>query len=180
MITENTLNDPKSKISPEDFHYDLTPIQRYNRIRMKLQSTGLVVKQPTNDDEHQHYALIQTEDISHIPIAYSRFGGQVRENRNSYDTAIDWWGRKISLSNNAGSDLLELVKNGDRQSAKVLMPRSWNVAAKSHNVGIYGEKNMGNGYETRNLICGFQDGSSPETIHIPLDYYGQNLSLIHI
>ncbi len=178
MITENTLNDPKSKITAEVFHYDLTPIQRYNRIKMKLQSTGLVVKQPTNDDEHQHYALIQTEDISHIPIAYSRFGGQVRENRNRYDTAIDWWGRKISLSNNAGSDLLELVKNGDRQSAKVLMPRSWNVAAKSHDVGIYGEKNMGNGYETRNLICGFQDGSSPETIHIPLDYYGQNTSII--
>ena len=172
MITENTLNDPKSRITAEVFHYDLTPIQRYNRIRMKLQSTGLIVKQPKNDDEHQHFALIQTEDISHIPIAYSRFGGQVREISNRYDTAIDWWGRKISLSNSAGSDLLELVKNGDRQSVKVLMPRSWNVAAKSHDVGIYGEKNMGNGYETRNLICGFKDGSSPETIHIPLNYYG--------
>ena len=181
MITENTLNDPKSRISAKDFQYDLTPIQRYNRIRMKLQTSGLVVKQPTNDDEHQHYALIQTEDISHIPIAYSRFGGQVRENNfgvKKYVSPIDWWGRTIHLAHYAGSDLLELVKNGDRQSAKTLMPRSWNVAAKSHDVGIYGEKNMGNGYETRNLICGFKDGSSPETIHIPLDYYGQNTSII--
>ena len=180
MITENTLNDPKSKISSTDFLHDLTPIQRYNRIRMKLQSTGLLVKQPTNDDEHQHYALIQTEDISHIPIAYSRFGGQVRENNfgvKKYDLPIDWWGRKIHLSNIARSDLIELVKNGDRQSAKTLMPRSWNVSAKSHNVGIYGEKNMGNGYETRNLICGFKDGSSPETIHIPLNYYGIGSSM---
>ena len=183
MITENTLNDPKSRITATVFLYDLTPIQRYNRIRMKLLSTGLIVKQPTTDDERDkglliHKALIQTEDISHIPIAYSRFGGQVRENRNRYDTAIDWWGRKISLGHTTEKDLLELVKNGDRQSAKVLMPRSWNVAAKSHDVGIYGEKNMGNGYETRNLICGFKDGSSPETIHIPLDYYGSSNSMI--
>ena len=175
MITKNTLNDPKSKIPSTVFLNDMTAIQRYNRIRMKLQSTGLMVKQPTSDDEHQHYALIQTEDISHIPIAYSRFGGQVRENNfgvKKYDSPIDWWGRKIYLGQTGGKDLLELVKNGDRQSAKVLMPRSWNVAAKSHDVGIYGEKNMGNGYETRNLICGFKDGSSPETIHIPLNYYG--------
>jgi hypothetical protein len=181
MITENTLNDPKSRISAKDFLHDLTPIQRYNRMRMKLQSTGLVVKQPTNNDEHQHYALIQTEDISHIPIAYSRFGGQVRVNNfdvKKYDSPIDWWGRNILLAHTTQKDLIELVKNGDRQSAKVLMPRSWNVAAKSHDVGIYGEKNIGNGYETRNLICGFKDGSSPETIHIPLDYYGASNTMI--
>src|SRR6056300_566431 len=113
MITENTLNDPKSRISAKDFLHDLTPIQRYNRMRMKLQSTGLVVKQPTNNDEHQHYALIQTEDISHIPIAYSRFGGQVRVNNfdvKKYDSPIDWWGRNILLAHTTQKDLIELVK----------------------------------------------------------------------
>ena len=173
MITENTLNDPKSRIKPAEFDYDLTPIQRYNRIRMKLQSEGLVLKQERFSGEEQHLALIQCEDISHIPIAYSPHGGQVRASVDGrkplYNIPVDWWGKKIILKYYAGEDMVELVMSGDRQSYKVLKPRSWNVSAKAE-VGIYGEENMGNGYETRNLICGFADGSSPETIHIPLDY----------
>ena len=173
MITENTLNDPKSRIKPAEFDYDLTPIQRYNRIRMKLQSTGLVLKQERISGEEQHLALIQGEDISHIPIAYSPHGGQVRASIDGrkpvYNIPVDLWGNKIILKDYAGKDMVELVMSGDRQSHKVLKPRSWNVSAKAE-VGIYGEENIGNGYETRNLICGFADGSSPETIHIPLDY----------